>query len=157
MTLLIRRRAVRAQLPGESRRLRVYLAAPFELQAPAAVLRGDLDKRHGIGCTSRWLDAKDRQETNGWARRCLSDVEAADVLVALNPESWGRAGTGGRHVELGYALALRKPVLVVGARTNLFHFLLDVTVVEVPPGGAVRAADIVPVVQRLALLEGRRR
>jgi nucleoside 2-deoxyribosyltransferase len=107
--------------------IRVYLAAPFQLQRQAIDLMGGLHLQ-GIGCTSRWLVA---EETNSdeWARNDLADVAEADVFVALNPEGWRSAGTGGRHVEFGYALALRKPIVLVGVQSHIFHHISSVVVV----------------------------
>ena len=51
------------------------------------------------------------------------------MLVALNPDAWADRGTGGRHVEFGYALALGKALIVVGVRSHVFHELDAVTVV----------------------------
>ncbi len=31
-------------------------------------------------------------------------------------------GSGGRHVEFGYALAKGKPIVLVGPQRNVFHF-----------------------------------
>ena len=104
--------------------IRVYIAAPFQLQDAAIALREFLEDG-GIGCTSSWLEAPENIDDH-WARRDLSDVARCDVFVAMNPEDWSSRGTGGRHVEFGYALALRKPVLILGTRTNIFHHLRDV-------------------------------
>ena len=50
----------------------------------------------------------------------LNDLSGSDGLVAfLEPPR--TATRGGRHVEFGVALALKKPVLLVGPRENIFH------------------------------------
>lgn len=97
----------------------VYIAAPFELQKVARAARTALGTA-GIAVSSRWLDVG-ADDSDAVARLCLEDVAAADALVAINPREWARLGTGGRHVELGYALALGKRIVIVGARTNVFH------------------------------------
>lgn len=109
--------------------MRIYLAAPYQMReaakAFALVLAGV-----GVGCTSRWVfDDGAAAINDDWARKDLTDVRRADALVALNPAEWAQTGTGGRHVEFGYAVALQKPILVVGVRTNIFHHLSDVMVV----------------------------
>lgn len=109
--------------------IRVYIAAPFQLQDGAAALR-ELLKASEIECTSTWLNAPENIDER-WAKRDLSDVARCDVFVAMNPEDWASRGTGGRHVEFGYALALRKPVVILGARTNIFHHIRDVVCCEV--------------------------
>lgn len=56
----------------------------------------------------------------------FEDVSRCDLLVAFTEEPRGAAGgrsRGGRHVELGIALGLGKPVLVVGPRENIFCWL----------------------------------
>lgn len=105
--------------------LHVYIAAPWELQADAKRL-ADLLAHAGVQTTASWLYAESEVLTDGWARRCLRDITTCDLLLAWNPDEWARTGTGGRHVEAGYALALAKPVIVVGARTNIFHHLRQV-------------------------------
>jgi hypothetical protein len=105
--------------------MKVYIAAPWEEQPRGKLLAFALE-RAGLVVTSRWLEASRETLTDEWATNCLHDVAGADVLVAYNPETWARTGTGGRHVELGFALALGKLVLVVGARTNIFHHLAGV-------------------------------
>ena len=119
--------------------MKVYLAARYsrrmELAGYATELR-DL----GINVTSRWLlglhdtppegVAPDSVEHWRWcAEDDIADVDAADVLVAFSePEGVvaGR-GRGGRHVELGYAIAIGKPVIVVGYRENVFCCLPQIT------------------------------
>ena len=64
-------------------------------------------------------------ENAEFARRDLSDVAAADILVLFTepPETnWPR---GARHVEYGYALALGKRCVLVGPCENVFHWLLS--------------------------------
>jgi nucleoside 2-deoxyribosyltransferase len=56
----------------------------------------------------------------------IDDIRRADALVAFAEEAAG--GGGGRHVELGVALALGKLVIVVGRPEHLFHRLPQVRV-----------------------------
>lgn len=108
--------------------MKVYIAAPFQCIGEADVLRQRLAAA-GIGCTARWItDALSAELSDEWARNDLADVASADALVALNPEGWESRGTGGRHVEFGYAIALDKPIYLMGARTNIFHYLSRVVV-----------------------------
>lgn len=104
-----------------------YVAGPQQLRDKALALAGRL-KELGYAVTSRWL--YDDVPAADVARACLDDVRAADVLLLLNPESWGDKGTGGRHVEFGYALALGKQVAILGSVTNDFHRLPGVRVIE---------------------------
>lgn len=100
----------------------VYIAAPSQMIDEAMVLK-HLLADSGIACTSGWISHGLTGDTNESAMADLADVAKADVLVALNPELWKTCGTGGRHVEMGYALGLGKPVIVLGSRTNVFHYL----------------------------------
>lgn len=101
--------------------IRVYIAAHTENQAQAIALR-DLLRSLGIGCTARWLKQLyvPRESVDG-AETCLEDIERADVVILLNPKALHGMGTGGRHTECGMALALRKPLLIVGEAENVFH------------------------------------
>jgi hypothetical protein len=121
---------------------RVYLSGQFE---DAPVLRTVRDELIRAGCrvTSRWLNgdsstpATAHAGEEGAAARLAAiayqdfeDIRGADVVVVFNPPAACNAGRGGRHVETGYALALGKKVVVVGARGNVFHWMPEVTVVE---------------------------
>jgi hypothetical protein len=52
--------------------------------------------------------------------RCLAGIAAADLVVVLAPLSAGV--TAGAWVEMGAALALRKPVLLIAAKTGPITF-----------------------------------
>ncbi|HEX4347590.1 MAG TPA: hypothetical protein VHZ73_08460 [Vicinamibacterales bacterium] len=110
--------------------LRVYIAAPFELQARARAYAAFLDEA-GIEVIARWLGTADENSAL-WADRCLEDVDRVDVLIALNPPGWERTGTGGRHCEVGAALKAGKPVVVIGVASNLFHQHRNV--IHIPSG-----------------------
>lgn len=114
--------------------MKVYLAGPYaarELLGEYAIELADI----GISVTSRWLlethditpgtqkaavDLSD-EEVSAHAIADLADVEAADVLVLFTAANVGFEGGGGRHVETGVAIALNKPVVVVGEPENVFH------------------------------------
>lgn len=101
---------------------RVYIAAPYPMKAEAAQLRA-LFRKNEIDCTSRWIDGPyplpDQQNAND----DLQDVLNAHCVVLMNPQSYHNAGTGGRHLEVGYALAHAIPVFVLGGSSNVFHSL----------------------------------
>lgn len=107
--------------------MKIYIAAPYPIRDHAIDVMHDLESQ-GHVITSRWLKAPD-ELTDEHARKDLDDVREADMLLALNPPGWEDKGTGGRHVELGYAIALSIPVMLVGARTNIFHYLKEVRVI----------------------------
>jgi nucleoside 2-deoxyribosyltransferase len=104
--------------------MKVYIAAPYPYREQAIRVMRMLETQ-GIDVTSRWLKAPDTM-TDEHARKDLEDVARADVLLALNPDGWEEKGTGGRHVEFGYALALGKAIVLVGERSNIFHHLAHV-------------------------------
>ena len=84
----------------------------------------------GISVTSRWIegtheikegDFKDHVFNSRMADEDIYDLKTSDVMVAFtNGDS--RRSRGGRHVEFGYALAIRKPIIIFGDRENVFHF-----------------------------------
>lgn len=71
---------------------------------------------------SRWLDVEDiATGTPDQAVMDLDDIRVADIFVVYKPrETHGRT-TGGHHVEFGYALALGKPIVLIGEPENVFH------------------------------------
>ncbi len=130
---------------------KVYLASSYsrraEMAGHAAVLR-----EAGLEVTSRWVNGShelDEAATeDDRARLALEDVEdvaRADAIFAFTdgPKSAGK-GRGGRHVELGLALALGKRVLLIGPPENVFHYLPQVERCGGLPHAveAVRAGDV---------------
>lgn len=108
----------------------VYIATPYPMRDRAKELRAALADV-GIRSTARWIVQDDSAVlSHDWAQADLDDVRVADALVALNPIEWSNLGTGGRHVELGAALILNKPVYLIGPQTNIFHYHNLVTVCE---------------------------
>lgn len=56
----------------------------------------------------------------------IEDINAADVFVCFTERPDALIPRGGRHVEFGYALALRKTIVSIGPRENIFHCLPEV-------------------------------
>lgn len=121
---------------GQREVMRVYIAAPFQERQQAQALMAKIEAA-GISVTSSWLK-QDDELSDQFARQDLKDVAYADALVALNPDGYADRGTGGRHVEFGYALALGKRIVLVGARTHIFHYLSEVR----QAADAVHAVDV---------------
>ncbi len=110
--------------------MKIYVAGPAsareELQVYAAAFA-----QAGHEITSRWLDVPSGvgavldlsdSEVQRLVGRDLADVAIADTLVMFVPNQDVLFGhTGGRHVEVGFALALEIPVIVVGLPENIFH------------------------------------
>ena len=109
--------------------LGVYIAAPFQLRhVGQLVLSGLLSV--GLYSTARWLDQEKEEWKDDWARIDLDDIDRSTVVILINPPEWAHKGTGGRHVEFGYALARHKDIIVFGERTNIFHHVDSVHVVS---------------------------
>lgn len=106
--------------------MQVYIAAPYPTREQAIALMHRLEAE-GFGVTSTWL-REDDELADKYAQLDLDDIGRCDALVLMNPEEWKNSGTGGRHVEFGWALGLNKHVVVVGERSNIFHYLDDVVI-----------------------------
>lgn len=96
--------------------MRVYLAAPF--LRPDVFQVADSLACAGHTVTSRWLSEMDTGTTRSDAAlRDFEDIRASDAVLVLDDlERWS-----GRHVEAGYALALDKPVVILGPASNIFY------------------------------------
>lgn len=121
--------------------LKIYLASPFEDREEMLVLKQMLEARGAI-VTSTWLTPADGNESNmatiadkfhECRTRALKDIEdivSADVVVLRKPKDKHRVPTtGGHHVETGICIGIGKPIVVYGARENVFHYLPLVKVV----------------------------
>jgi hypothetical protein len=118
--------------------MKVYLMARYSRRFE---MRDYARQLQAVGCeiTSRWIwgghELAQRVGRNGafyahrrFAEEDWADLSAADCCIAFT-EPGGElngGGRGGRHVELGIALAWGKRVIVVGPRENLFYFLPQV-------------------------------
>lgn len=100
--------------------MKVYVAAPYPQAETARHLRDEVVAL-GHVCTARWLDEPSVLNAE-WALNDLADLDRADLVILLNDPEWADRGTGGRHTELGYALARLMPVVLVGERTQIFHY-----------------------------------
>lgn len=100
----------------------VYIAAPYQTLVMMHYLRRTLISA-GFDVNASWLneDPENISLQPEYAVRDMQDISEADVVVVYNPPEWTNKGAGGRHVELGIALALKKPVIVFGGVSNIFH------------------------------------
>jgi hypothetical protein len=116
--------------------MKVYIAAPYGQIEVAGFIAEEIES-HGHQVISTWLKLPAADDSDARARICLGDVAKAEIVVALEPPTWRQLGRGGRHVELGFALALGIPVLLVGERLHVFHHLENVAVVDWASAGLV--------------------
>lgn len=114
--------------------LAIYMAGRYarreELRAAALEL-----EQLGHRVTSRWLFVdssvpKGPLEPHGRAtdiaRMDFEDLRQADLCLAFTEPPDGPQGRGGRHVEVGIALALGLRVVLVGPREHVFHCLPEI-------------------------------
>lgn len=66
----------------------------------------------------------------------MADINAADALVCITGNGILASTTGGRHFELGYAMAKGKPVAILGSVENCFQAIHTVAKLD-------RYADVV--------------
>jgi len=121
----------------------IYLAARYSRRLELCSYRGQLEDLGHI-VTARWLQGGHQIDDQGrnigvagekavedgsplagkFAQDDMDDVARAQVVIAFTefPGAGGRA-RGGRHVELGLALAWGRDVAVVGPRENVFCWL----------------------------------
>jgi hypothetical protein len=55
----------------------------------------------------------------------LVDIETCDVFVYFSMSPYALSARNGRAVEFGFALARLKPIIVVGPKESIFHYLHD--------------------------------
>jgi nucleoside 2-deoxyribosyltransferase len=108
---------------------RIYIAAPYEMREEAISIMHWLESQ-GHEVTSSWLCDGAFANDDPTARLDLADIDRADLLLALNPSEWRQRGTGGRHFEIGYAMKAGKQIVLIGVRTNVFHHMDCVRVIE---------------------------
>lgn len=118
--------------------MRIFLSSRYSRRDELREIRRVLQSQ-GYDVVSRWLDSDwNETEREGiyaggtqssaappeyreeYAVKDLEDVAGCDVLICFSEPP--RSGTrGGRHAELGAALALGKQVILVGAPEHIFH------------------------------------
>ncbi len=115
----------------------IYLAGRYDRRIELCEYRAQLQDI-GFIVNSRWLDGlhvlaaglgeKTNQfapaEAQTWmASEDWADVISADIVINFTEPPDSDSKRGGRHVEYGAALALKKQVFIVGFRENVFHYL----------------------------------
>lgn len=131
--------------------MKIYLASRYSRRLELCGYRDELQKA-GHQVTSRWLDGSHQISDSGvpigengealveggsdspesfqlrrqFAVEDYADVAAAELVIAFTEPPRSNASRGGRHVELGIAMGLRKYIIVVGYRENIFCWMPDV-------------------------------
>lgn len=110
--------------------MRIYLAGAWERRSLLRGIAGGLAKV-GHEVVSSWLTENEQEHASQyaahaseWSERDFSDIDSAQLFVTLTEEADSPYRRGGRHVELGYALARGKTVAVIGPRETTFHYLV---------------------------------
>lgn len=103
---------------------KVYIAALYsrmdEMQSYGFLLESGL----GYTVTSKWMYGNEIGMTN--AEGALMDIEdltEADICLSFTQPFGSMFTGGGRHTELGYALAIGKECVIIGEREQIFHHL----------------------------------
>lgn len=116
---------------GRFSRLQELLANKHAIETKAPEYGAEIE------ITSRWLlgghewvgtpDEEIPVERNAsFASDDLEDLLEADAVVCFTESPRSGPARGGRHVEMGYALAIGKRILTVGHRENVFYCLPDI-------------------------------
>jgi nucleoside 2-deoxyribosyltransferase len=131
--------------------MKLYFAAPYAARDLVRESLAPLFTRHGHELVSEWLlgtreitpesvgtaPMHTDDEAAAHAIKDLAEIRAADALIhftadflvffssnvqdtPLDPHE-DRLHTGGRHVETGYALALGRPIIIIGEPENIFQ------------------------------------
>lgn len=102
--------------------MKVYLAAPW-VERDLARIEAQKFIDSGYEITEAWWDHEQTTDPTELEKQALRDVMgvvAADIFVLLNSGK-----SEGKAVEMGMAMVLDKPVLIIGEPSNIFHYLTD--------------------------------
>lgn len=118
--------------------MHIYIAAKYEHRFILRELRDKL-LSNGFHITSRWLDNEGLSINDGhytleekqkFAQMDIDDLLRAQILLYYNPSEEKNSGSGGRAVEFGIALRHGMKIIICGARTNVFHWLYQINLIE---------------------------
>lgn len=116
--------------------MKIYIASAYARREAMAAYQATL-RNMGFECTARWVDGLyadvDTSKMNnaafetfqaGCAAADLYDMDISDMIICFTHDTIGGSG---HHVEVGYCLgrdrsAVRKQVVIVGPRLNVFHY-----------------------------------
>jgi len=112
---------------------KIYIAASWPRIGEARA-RADRLRLAGFHVTSTWHDVEHPEEPSDercreWAERDLEELAGCDTVYCLTGDD--QSIGGGRHSEIGAAIALGKRVVLLGPREkNVFHWHPLVEVIE---------------------------
>jgi len=103
--------------------MKIYVAGSW-LRRKELAKKAQRLEDEGIQVTSRWLSSHgDDLPLVQAAKEDLEDIRKADGLLLFTQDKKHGYTTGGRFVELGYAYAKKKTIVIVGPRENVFCHL----------------------------------
>lgn len=133
--------------------MKIYLAARYSRREELCLYRSQLQKL-GHDVQARWLNGGHQLSNEGtpigdngealvesggdeaaklrahFANDDWEDVNAAECVINFTEAPRSGASRGGRHVEMGIALARGVRCIVIGYRENIFHWLPQVEFCE---------------------------
>lgn len=105
--------------------MRIYIAGWFGAQSRLRSIR-DLVKDAGHEVVGTWLDeetdSSDDLKRREYAKRDLYEIGLAQLLLV---DTFDPSSTGGREVELGYAMRSGIHTGIIGPKRNVFHHVTD--------------------------------
>jgi nucleoside 2-deoxyribosyltransferase len=96
--------------------MKVYIAGSYAARAELAEIVRNFPS--WVESTSTWLSGCHDDAPPLVCATCdFADIDRADMVIVFTQHPGSK---GGRYVEVGYALAKGKPVVLVGTFTNVF-------------------------------------
>lgn len=101
---------------------KLYIAASFTEREMARAVKAQAEQR-GFVITSRWLNPAEQNHENYGTDAKFAHMDLEDCCEAHGHLQLIAPGTrGGRHTELGVALAFNQVIVLVGEREQVFHY-----------------------------------
>ena len=123
--------------------MKVYIAALYSTNDNAAAEAVRQLVEAGHESTAQWINGAEETRTQAEAAVMdLEDVDRADALILLALPIGTLYKGGGRHFEMGYAVARGKKVIVVGDYETVFCHLPKVLVCPTV-GAAINFLEVI--------------
>ena len=111
--------------------MRIYLAARYSRHPEMFEYAQTIERETHHKVVASWITGAHEDKSKSrefYAIEDAKEVAECGLLISFTEEPGSRKGRGrgGRHVEFGMAVALRKNVWVIGPRENVFHELPEV-------------------------------